>query len=229
MACCLGDTLMALGYEELLKLNFDDRIVKKAMVKLLRGITHTTYGQAFDVSLEKMDNWSENDVISLHSAKTAIYTYENPLLIGGILAGLEKPILDILSKYSMYGGVEFQLQDDILGIFGDEKKTGKSSNSDLIHGKRTLLILKTLELGNKEQQEDIKKVWGKGINDEELVSRAKKAIIESGSLDYSKKLINVYAEKSIETAKELHKFKNLNSEAIEFITELSHYLANREV
>lgn len=228
MACCLEDAVMTLGYELFLKLNFEDKIIKEAMLKLLRGITQTAYGQTFDVHLEKVDEWTENDVITLHSSKTAIYTYENPLIIGGILGKLEKPVLDILSRYAMDGGVEFQLQDDILGIFGDEEKTGKSSNSDLIHGKRTLLILKTLELGTEKQKQDIKNIWGKGIDDKELVEKAKKAIIDSGSLEYSKKLIKVYAEKSIETAKELYKF-NLKPEAIEFLIELSEYLANREV
>lgn len=228
IAYSLGDAVMALGYELILKSNFENKTVIGATTKLLRGIAQTDYGQAFDVFLEKMDDWEDNDVIALHSAKTALYTYENPLIIGGLLSGLDPKVLDILSQYSLDGGVAFQLQDDILGIFGDCEKTGKSDNSDLIHGKRTLLILKTLELGNEEQKEAIMKVWGKGIDDKELIDQAKRAIIKSGSLEYSKKLAKSYALKSVETAKKLTEF-NLNSEAIEFIEGLAEYMVNREV
>ncbi len=228
MAYNLGDGLICLGFEMLLKANFEQEAIKNASIKFIRGITNTTFGQSFDVGLEKMENWSEEDVVTLHKSKTAIYTYENPLLIGGIIAQLKPEVLEILSKYSMDGGVAFQLQDDILGIFGDSEKTGKSDNSDLIHGKRTLLILKALEMGSKEQVKAIKDVWGKGVDDKAFVDLAKKAIIDSGSWEYSKNLAKEYALKSVETAKKLYNF-DLNREAIEFIVELAHYMVNREV
>lgn len=228
IAYCLGDSVMALGYELILRSEFEDRVVKEAAIKLLRGITQTAYGQAFDVYMEKISDWKVSDVIALHSAKTAIYSFENPLLIGGILGKLDINVLDLLSQYSLFGGVAFQLQDDILGIFGDKEKTGKSNNSDLIHGKRTLLILKALEMGSEKQINDIKNIWGKGIDDETLISKAKQAIIDSGSLDYSKKLANEYAVKSVETIECLNNFQ-LNSEAIEFITGMAKYMVEREV
>lgn len=229
MAYTLGDAVLSIGYELVLKSGFEAELVVKTMEKLLRGITKTAFGQAYDVSLEKMVNlWKEDDVISLHRAKTAIYTYENPLFIGAILAQLDDKVLKILHDYSMTGGVAFQLQDDILGIYGDSEKTGKSINSDLLGGKVTLLVLKTFEKGSAKQIVDLKKVWGKRKATNEEIEKAKKAIIDSGSLDYSRKISREYAANAAKIAGKL-RLLELNTEAIDFIQGIAEYMVNREV
>jgi len=229
IAYTLGDAVLTIGYELVLRSEFESDLVIKATEKLLRGVTNTAYGQAYDVSLEKMvDTWEEEDVIVLHKAKTAIYTYENPLYIGAILAGLGEDVLKILTDYSMDGGVAFQLQDDILGVYGDPEKTGKSANSDLLQGKVTLLILKTLSDGNEQQIEALKKVWGKRQANIEDIENAKKAIVDSGSLEYSRTISRDYAAKAAKTAERLRDF-NLNKEAIDFIQGVAEYMVNRDV
>ncbi|MEK7167946.1 MAG: polyprenyl synthetase family protein, partial [Patescibacteria group bacterium] len=132
MALNLGDIILTLGYELLLKCGFEPELVNKAAAKLLRTAINTGYGQALDISLEKIPDMDESDPIAVYKTKTALYTYENPLVIGAILAGLDQEILDILHDYAMDAGVAFQIQDDILGVFGDSQKTGKSDNSDLL-------------------------------------------------------------------------------------------------
>lgn len=233
MAVDLGDGVLEIGQELLLSSDFEDKLVRRATLKMLRGVTQTVWGQAYDVTLEKiLDSVSEDDVIVLHKAKTAIYTYENPLYIGAILAGLEGEVFDILTEYSMDGGVAFQLQDDILGVFGDPEKTGKSANSDLLQGKVTLLILKTFKDGSAKQVEDLKKVWGSArqtkIASQEDIDRAKKAIADCGSLQYSRDISREYARKAAKTAEKLRGL-NLNTEAIDFIQGIAEYMVEREV
>lgn len=229
MAVNVGDAVLELGQELLLSANFEAELVKKATIKMLRGITNTAWGQAYDVSLEKMrGEWTEDDVITVHKAKTAIYTYENPLFIGAILAGLEGEVFEILHDYSMDGGVAFQLQDDILGVFGDPEKTGKSANSDLLQGKCTLLAMKTLLEGSEQQKRDLEKVWGKRIADDVAIRAAKQALIDSGSLEYNRTISRVYAQKAVESAEKLRTLQ-LSSEAIDFIQGIAQYMVNREV
>jgi geranylgeranyl diphosphate synthase, type I len=229
MALDLGDVVLTIGYELVLRSKFEPELVLKAEERLLRGITNTGYGQAYDVSLEKMVNtWKEDDVIVLHKAKTAIYTYENPLFIGAYLANLGPEVLEILHNYSMNGGVAFQLQDDILGVYGDPEKTGKSANSDLLQGKVTLLILKTLKDGTAEQIADLKKVWGKRQASIEEIEKAKKAIAGCGALEYSRKIAKDYASKAAQTANKLRTL-NLDKEAIDYIQGIAEYMVNREV
>lgn len=229
MAVMVGNIVLTAGYELLLKSNFNSIDKIKATEKLLRGVINTAHGQCYDVTLEKIfDQVTEDDVLTLHRAKTAIYTYENPLYIGAILAGLGDDVLKVLTDYSLDGGVAFQLQDDILGIFGDPEKTGKSANSDLLQGKVTLLILKTLTNGTQDQISDLKKVWGKRSADEADINKAKSAIINSGSLEYSIKVSRDLATKAAAAAQKLRDL-NCNPKAVDFIAGVSEYMANREL
>jgi len=228
MAINVGDILQAFGYQQLLNSRFPPKFVILATNKLLDGITLTGYGQSFDVSLQKFSTWDEDDVIKVHQAKTAIYTYENPLHIGAYLAGLDKSVLDILTQYSLDGGVAFQLQDDVLGVFGDTEKTGKSADSDLLQGKCTLLVLKTLKDGTPPQISALKNIWGKRQAIQIDIDQAKKAIIDSGSLDYSRKISKEYAAKAVATAGKLRNLK-LNSQAIDFIEGIAEYMVNRDL
>ena len=239
MAVCVGDAVLCLGYERVLTAGFEGEKTQKVMKQLLRGIAQTAFGQAYDVSLAKILSVTDptspdglrgagEKVMSLHRAKTALYTYENPLLMGGILADLTEPVLKILSEYSLQGGVAFQLQDDILGLYGDEDKTGKSSNSDLLQGKVTLLIVKVLEKGTEDQKRAVMRVWGKQVAKKGDIQRAKEAIKESGAYEYSVKVAREMAEKAAVTAMGLRKF-DLNTEAIDFLEGIERYMVDREV
>jgi geranylgeranyl diphosphate synthase type I len=228
MAVNTGDAVLCLGFERLLDCGFEPEKVKKATGQLLRGITNTAYGQAYDVSLPRLGEMTEEKVMNLHRAKTAIYTYENPLFIGAMLAGLPEESLEILHKYSVAGGVAFQLQDDILGIFGDEEKTGKSADSDLLQGKVTLLIVKVLEMGTEGQKQILGKVWGKLSAREEDILLAKKAIKESGAYEYSLNISKEMAAEAADVAAQLRKM-DLSSEAIDYLEGVARYMAEREV
>lgn len=228
MAVNVGDTVLCLGFERLLDSGFENRNLVKVMKQMLRSITNTAFGQAYDVGLPLLGELTEEKVLSLHRAKTAIYTYENPLLIGGMLAGLTEEVLNLLRDYSADGGVAFQLQDDILGIYGDEEKTGKSSNSDLLQGKVTLLIVKALELGNEKQRQAVLKVWGKQKAEEKDILEAKEAIKESGSYAYSIDVAKKLNEKSVETILKLRDM-DVNSEAVDYLEGIARYMVEREV
>src|SRR5690606_11822028 len=81
--------------------------------------------------------------------KTATYTYEASLQLGAALAGAPDEGLKVLTDYSIPAGIAFQIQDDILGMFGDEEKLGKPADSDLKEGKMNFLTIKTLENSNE--------------------------------------------------------------------------------
>lgn len=216
MAVSLGDALLCLGFE------------LTQSEQMLRGIANTAYGQAYDVSLETLSEATEDDVLTLHKAKTAIYTYENPLFIGAELAGLPKEAKAILHDYAMDGGVAFQLRDDVLGVFGDPEETGKSANSDLLQGKVTLLILYVLQHGTDSQKSALKKIWGKRAANALDIEAAKQAIRDSGSMEHSLKMTEGLARKAAQTAEKLRNL-NLNKEAIDYLQGIAEYMVKREV
>lgn len=76
--------------------------------------------------------------------KTAKYTVEHPLHLGGRLAGAPPALLEAFTAYGVPLGEAFQLRDDLLGVFGDPQRTGKSNLDDLVGAKPTALLAHAL-------------------------------------------------------------------------------------
>src|SRR3972149_349382 len=228
MAVTVGDIALLMGYEILGQANFNNSYKLLALNRTLRGVVNTAHGQTFDITLEGVGHASEKDITDLHLAKTAIYTYENPLHIGAILAGATKNDLELISKYAIPGGVAFQLQDDILGLYGDPIKTGKPAHSDLRQGKMTLLIIKALELGSKNQKNKLMEIWGKRNLSETEANVARQIVRETGSLDYSRNVSVKWAKKAQKAVPEMER-KKWNQEAVYYLDGIAQYMVEREV
>ena len=228
MAVNLGDLVLCLGYERVLECRLDKGRVLEVGKMLMRGISNTAMGQIYDVTLPKLGKLTEEKVLAVHRAKTSIYTFQNPLLIGAVLAGVTEEAKEKLREYSYRGGVAFQLQDDVLGMFGDLKKTGKSVNSDLLQGKSTLLIAKTWDLGSKTQKEDLLCAWGNKEATKMEIQKAKAAIKESGSLGYSIKKAKALAREAMVIAESLGDL-GANKEAVSYLVGMAEYVVTREM
>ncbi|WP_035873731.1 polyprenyl synthetase family protein [Cryobacterium sp. MLB-32] len=81
-----------------------------------------------------------DEVVATLDQKTAVYSFEAPLQAGAVLASASPEAIDALGRFGRLVGVAFQLTDDLLGIFGDPAKTGKSVTADLREGKQTALL-----------------------------------------------------------------------------------------
>jgi geranylgeranyl diphosphate synthase type I len=121
-------------------------------------------------------------------------------------------------------GKAFQIRDDILGVFGDEKKLGKPIGSDIIENKQTLLALKALKKGDKKQREVVKKLLGKKDLTLEELEDFRRVVRETGSLDYSNKLANQFIEEGF---KVLGEMEILNKEGEDFLREVAKYVSIR--
>lgn len=84
---------------------------------------------------------TETAIIQIMVGKTARYTAQWPLHFAGILAGVDTATQATLQTVGQAMGLVFQLSDDRLGLFGDEAKTGKDTDSDAKAGKKTLYAL----------------------------------------------------------------------------------------
>ena len=187
-AIIIGDVGAFLAYELILSSNFSKDRTLKAVTKLNEFLLKTGYGQLLDIDYDFKKDISWNDILKVRTYKTAFYTIVMPLSVGAILAGADEKLLSGIEKYGIPVGIAFQLSDDILGVFGDSGKTGKSAMSDIKEGKKTFLYVKALELAKGEDKKFLQKWYGaKDVNE----SKAKKIreIIEScGALIYSQNL-----------------------------------------
>lgn len=150
MAINVGDALFVLSNQAImdLKESYPPEIVVKAAEILHHTCLELTRGQFLDISYEERNNLSVEDYWPMISGKTAALL-SACCHIGALLGGADDARQDSYRAFGHYLGLAFQVQDDILGIWGDEALTGKSAASDLIEGKNSLPVLAGLGANGK--------------------------------------------------------------------------------
>lgn len=224
VAILAGDTASGFSNEIIAELNVAPDLINRSLLELNKMYNKEYYGQLLDINSELIENVSRHQVIQIHELKTSPYTFDTPLKLGAILANASDKPVEQLSKYTIPLGVAFQIKDDILGMFGDEKKIGKPVISDLREGKRTLLILDALRKANKKQQEVILKNLGNRSVGVRELEEIKKIVIETGSLTESEKLAKKFVEKAIKGIEHL----KLVKEGQDFLLQIAEYMVKRE-
>ena len=118
--------------------------VVAALLDLMESSLHASAaGEIADVQLplrpaERPETLQE--ALTVAELKTAVYSFQLPLHAAGLLADASPDRLEALDAIGALLGIGFQLVDDLLGVFGDEERTGKSALGDLREGKRTALV-----------------------------------------------------------------------------------------
>ncbi|MFW9929377.1 MAG: polyprenyl synthetase family protein, partial [Candidatus Thorarchaeota archaeon] len=170
---------------------------KLSLYTLLNQVIQDTLaGQILDVivSNKSLDDANEEEILEIMRLKTAKYTILAPLQFGAILAGIPLKQLNALDNFSIPFGLAFQISDDILGTFGKEIKTGKSTNSDLMEGKKTLFILNAYEKCNLEEKQIFLNVLGKNNKTDKEYDKIREIIQKYKSLEYSQSKIEEYVQ-----------------------------------
>ncbi|MER5886696.1 polyprenyl synthetase family protein [Streptomyces sp. NPDC001941] len=108
-------------------------------------------GQYLDLLATGSPRADVDSALAISRYKTAHYTVERPLQAGAALAGATPGLLSACSAFALPLGEAFQLRDDLLGVFGDPRDTGKSADGDLREGKHTPLIALTLQRARPNQ------------------------------------------------------------------------------
>ena len=115
--------------------------------------------------------------------KTARYSIVRPMQIGAALADAGQPLL---SDYAAAGeplGDAYQLRDDVLGVFGDPARTGKSAIDDLRQGKVTVLIAVAFARADRRQQRALRELFGRADLDATEAASIREIIVACGALD----------------------------------------------
>ncbi len=144
-------------------------------------------GETLDIQFAKrtIESLKPEDILGMLWAKTGAL-YEFAARAGGMIGvnspDCKHPIALALAGFAGECGTAFQLQDDILGITGDEKKLGKPIGSDLREGKKTLVVYYALQSLEGEDRKCLLNILGNRDAVETEVDKAIKLIIQSGAL-----------------------------------------------
>lgn len=121
--------------------------------------------------------------------KSAKYSSEHPLGLGGALANADKALLESYSAFALPLGEAFQLRDDVLGVFGDPATTGKPAGDDLREGKRTVLIGFALEPGAHPEAEFLDANLGKDNLSDVAIDEMIRILVDSKALARTEEMI----------------------------------------
>lgn len=161
MGICAGDIGFFLAFELISELDCASEIQKKLLSLFSRELTLVGIGQMQDLYFGSVSGpVTEESICQVYTHKTARYTFSLPMLMGSILAEADDNVQEILSRLGESMGMIFQIRDDELGLFGDEKEIGKPVGSDIKEAKKTLYYYYLFEKSNLDQKKQLRNIFG---------------------------------------------------------------------
>lgn len=190
-----------------------------------RTMAITAHGQTLDIINELVEQPTEEDIERVLEWKTALYTVINPLHVGMVLAGADCRATDAITPYGLHVGKAFQITDDILGIYGNEKELGKMPGDDIREGKGTLLVLYALEYAVPADKTFLRNSLGNPNLTYEDFEKCKQIIKESGALGHAQQLASGHLDEALVS---LDKGRGLwTPEGADFLKGIAQALQNR--
>ena len=220
LAINAGDALFVQSNQAIMDLreHYPAETVVKAATVLHDTCLDLTRGQFLDMSYEKRDEVGVENYWPMIAGKTAALL-SACCHIGSILGGVDDGKQDAYRSFGHALGMAFQVQDDILGIWGDEAMTGKSAASDLLEGKKSLPVLYGLSKGGKFAER-----WTRGPIQPEEVEEIAQLLATEGSYEYTHGMSRQMTTLALDSLREA----DPQGEAGEALMELAKKLIKRE-
>ncbi|MFJ5264699.1 polyprenyl synthetase family protein [Streptomyces sp. NPDC088387] len=155
--------------------------------------------------------------------KTAKYTVEQPLLIGGALAGAGERLREGFSAYGLPLGEAFQLRDDLLGLFGDPRRTGKANADDVRGHRPTALLAETWRLADDHDRARLRTALGRTTSGEDTLDTVREVMRRLKAPDRIEDMIGVRVEEALDA---LHRL-DVPASAAGALTSLARSAADR--
>lgn len=181
----------------LASLNVDAERRTKAMAILSQAAMITGHGQTYDIMNELAGDASLESIHRAMEWKTAYYTFLNPLCVGLVLANAGCEDTDAIRGYALAAGKAFQITDDIMGMFGEDSVTGKSSLDDLREGKQTLLTHHAFVHASVQDKAFLRECLGKPTISEAEAIACRQILEQTGSLAYAKQQAEKYVDQAL--------------------------------
>ncbi len=193
-AILAGDLLIAAAHKLINQSSFAAEQKQAALAQLYQSIFEVAGGELMDVEASFLDT-DELHALPIAEHKTASYSFVGPLVTGALLTQKPAEYQQNLREFALNLGVAFQLQDDLLGVFGDEDITGKSTVNDIKEAKRTLIIEEYLASSGFDKKL-YNLLFGNASASNEDITKLKASIERSGARQKTEETIASYADKA---------------------------------
>jgi len=147
-----GDQMLIEAYKLIAKVPADK--VQKTLEMFNEMATGVCEGQQYDIDFEHMSQVTIPDYMQMIEKKTSVLL-AYAMKIGGYIAGATETEQQALYQYGLHIGLAFQIQDDILDVYGDPKTFGKAIGGDICANKKTYLLLSAMENADPESKAEL--------------------------------------------------------------------------
>ena len=145
-----GDAMLIRAYQSLE--DYPQPIFKSLTRLLSKTAIEVCEGQQYDMDFETSLSGSQEEYLEMIRLKTAVLV-GCALQMGAILGNASKEDQQSIYDFGIQLGLAFQLQDDYLDTFGDQKTFGKKIGGDIIENKKTILYHLAIKHGNEIQSQ----------------------------------------------------------------------------
>lgn len=193
-AAILGGDLMLSGAHQMIaasSLNEQDKLTAQGF--LAHSVFEVAGGELLDTELTFVP-YTNGDALKVARYKTASYSFVGPLLTGATLAGINQTQTEALNTYAQSLGIAYQLIDDILGVFGDEENTGKSTSSDITEGKQTYMVEQALGVMTNDEKKIFEASFGNPDANDDEIEAIKQLLESTGARRAAQNTANQYAD-----------------------------------
>lgn len=161
-----GDTMLIMAYRLFNKGVFDET-AWKAFIEATLGVCE---GQQYDIDFETRNDVTEAEYMEMIRLKTSLLL-GYALKIGALLGGADKEDVENLYTFGEKMGLAFQLQDDLLDVYGDPKQFKKKLGGDIVDNKKTFLLINAYQRANEEQKAELDRwINAKEVNNDEKIT-----------------------------------------------------------
>lgn len=177
-----GDAMFAMAHlamNRLVERGVSPEVVVRALRRFDETCVALTEGQYNDMSFETRDEVDVEEYIGMITGKTAVLIALATEL-GALVAGADDNRVRAYSDFGLNLGLAFQVQDDVLGIWGDEVVTGKSTATDITTRKKTLPVLFALP-----RSQTMRELYDGDATDDEFVRQVVTLLGETGARNYA--------------------------------------------
>ena len=189
-----GDAMLVVAYQRLATV--DQTKLKPVLDLFTATALEIDEGQQFDIDFENRSDVKEEEYIEMIRLKTSVLL-ACALKIGAILANAPVTDAEALYKFGEQLGLAFQLQDDLLDVYGDTKVFGKEIGGDIMCNKKTFMLINAFNRANDAQLKELQK-WcsGEKFDRKEKVAAVTHLYDEIGIRQLCEAKIEYYFEES---------------------------------
>jgi geranylgeranyl diphosphate synthase type II len=188
-----GDLLMGLSYDLLARSETAD--LSALMTAYHRMVTRLCEGQALDTAFETRDGVSVDDYVGMIDCKTAALL-QCALELGALLGGASEADRERLREVGLQAGRAFQIQDDLLDLVAEDERWGKAVGGDLVTGKKTYLLLRTLERAEGAEHAWFERAVTQGGLPAEEVTEARERMDRLGVIEEARETVVRHSERA---------------------------------